>query len=289
MRKLIILVSLTTLYINVAAQWQVGFFGGVTNYQGDLVDKFYVSRFTRPALGVTANYEFSERLIGRAGFTYGKVSGDDQFNNTKDYLKLRNLSFESSILEFSLLAEYNVFNLSNIRWTPYVFGGLAIYRFNPYTYDSQNNKVFLKPLSTEGQGIDGHNAKPYSLTQLALPLGGGIKYAINDRVTLGLEAGVRKLFTDYLDDVSTNYADAAALLAAKGQQAVDLAYRGDEVAGGDPNYPTKGSQRGGAEEKDWYYFTGLHITFRLPSSGERKNFSWMNGGRRGYGCPASPL
>jgi hypothetical protein len=114
------------------------------------------------------------------------------------------------------LGEFNVFNLYNIKWTPYFFGGLAVFRFNPYAFDENGEKVFLKPLSTEGQGLDGYNTKPYGLTQFALPAGFGLKYAFDDRVRLGFEVGLRKTFTDYLDDVSTNYADPNDLLAAKG-------------------------------------------------------------------------
>ncbi len=102
------------------------------------------------------------------------------------------------------------------------------------------NRVYLKPLSTEGEGLPGYpDRKPYSLTQLAIPFGGGVKFAITNDWHIGLEVGLRKLFTDYLDDVSSTYADPNDLLTAKGQLAVDLSYRGDEVVGGDPVYPTK--------------------------------------------------
>lgn len=262
-----------------------GVFGGTSHYQGDLVDKPYASRFTKPAIGITATYELTDRLNIRSGLTFARVEGNDKYN-TKTYLQQRNLNFQSSISEFSLLGEFNIFSLEVTRWTPYIFGGAAIYRFNPYTNDENNAKVFLKPLSTEGQGLEQYpNNKPYSLTQVALPFGGGVKYAISDRVKVGIEVGIRKLFTDYLDDVSTNYADPADLLAAKGQQAVNLSYRGDEVQGGNPVYPVKGAQRGGAEQKDWYYFSGLHFTFRLG------NGSGFGGraGKNSYGCPTVKL
>ncbi len=54
--------------------------------------------------------------------------------------------------------------------------------------------------------------------------------------------------------MSTNYVDQAMLLANRGQRAVDMAYRGDELKGG-AGYPTDGSQRGSAKNKDWYYFS----------------------------------
>lgn len=284
MHRHLLIFTLLLTSVCSCAQFSLGLFGGISNYQGDLVDNHYVGRFTKPALGLTASYDYSARFTFMAGYTYARVRGDDQYN-TKEYLKLRNLSFESRISELSLLAEYNVFNLYNTRWTPYLFGGVAVYHFNPYTHDSANNKVFLKPLSTEGQGLPGYpDVKPYSLTQLAIPLGGGIKYNLTDRWQLGLQVGFRKLFTDYLDDVSRNYVSAEDLLAARGQQSVDLAYRGDEVAGGDPLYPEKGAQRGGAREKDWYYFTGLHLRFQL-GGGEGSSSGGRMFGRDGLRCP----
>ena len=39
---------------------------------------------------------------------------------------------------------------------------------------------------------------------------------------MGLEFGMRKLFTDYLDDVSTTYVDQAVLLANRGQKLWNL-------------------------------------------------------------------
>ena len=143
-------------------------------------------------------------------------------------------------------------------WSPYIFGGLAVFHFNPYTYDQQNNKVFLKPLSTEGQGLPGYE-KPYSLTQLALPFGGGIKYNISDNFRIALEVGLRKLFTDYLDDVSTNYPDLNLLRP----RAAYLSYRGDELKPPVP-FPGEGAIRGNPKVKDNYYLLMIRVSYRLP-------------------------
>jgi hypothetical protein len=208
----------------------------------------------------------------------------------------RNLSFESNITEFSLVGKLDIFNLNSIRWTPYIFGGLAVFHFNPYTYDdSANQKVYLKPLSTEGQGLPEYpDRRPYALTTLAIPMGAGIKYAISDAVHVAVEFGLRKTFTDYLDDVSTTYVDQDVLMAERGPQAVRLSYRGNTVPGESPyypdnGYPQKGIERGSPKSKDYYYFTGLHLIFRLGQGG---GGSYMGGGgrrSRQYGCPSNPL
>lgn len=269
------------------AQFHLGVFAGGASYMGDLNDKAF--KKTKPALGISLNYEISDRVMLRSGLTFGKVEGGDQFSGSAFLKQNRNLSFQSNITEFSLIGELTAFNLYNIRWSPYFFGGIAVYRFNPYVTDSAR-KVFLQPLGTEGQGLAEYpDRKPYALTQFAVPFGGGIKYNINDNIRLGVELGFRRLFTDYLDDVSKSYAEESALLAANGPRAVRLSYRGDEVPGDnstypDTGYPIKDSQRGNPNTSDWYYFTGIHLTFRL-NSGKTGG----SGSRSGYGCPTNPM
>ena len=41
--------------------------------------------------------------------------------------------------------------------------------------------------------------------QFSIPMGGGVKIAVNESFNIILEYGIRKTFTDYLDDVSTTY------------------------------------------------------------------------------------
>ena len=276
----------------VSQNIHVGLFGGLSAYQGDLTEKILPKKVTNGAIGVTVNYEFAPQIMFRGGFTYTIVGGADRFSKD-DTLRARNLAFETKITEFSLLGEYYFFNLNEQKFSPYLFGGLAVFHFNPYAFNGSTQKIFLKPLSTEGEGLSAYpDRKPYALTQLALPFGGGVKYALTDNLRLGLELGMRKLFTDYLDDLSTSYVDPNDLLAAKGQLAVDMSYRGDELPGGNPNYPSKGAQRGGSTRKDWYYFLGLHLTYRIGSGDNNTRSGVFGGGlfsgkkKKSYGCPA---
>ena len=278
MRKFSFLALLLTCSVFAQSQVQIGLFGGISNYVGDMTDKPYKN--SKGAFGFTVGYQILSRVNLRAGFTFAKVSGADSLANKED-VRLRNLSFQSNISEFSAVAEINTFDMDYKTWSPYIFGGLAVFHFDPYTYDQQNNKVYLKPLSTEGQGIPGYQ-KPYALTQLALPFGGGIKYNISDKVRIALEVGLRKLFTDHLDDVSGNYADPNDLLSNRGQQSVDLSYREDELPFGDPFYPPKGETRGSPKYKDYYYFTGLHLVYTLGGDGSSAS---RGGKNKRYGCP----
>ena len=271
----------------ITAQLHVGVFGGLAAYNGDLAEKIFPKKVTNGAVGITGNYEINDQIMVRAGFTYAVVGGADRFSSEPELVK-RNLSFETRLFEFSATGEYYLFNLYDRRYSPYAFAGLAVYSFNPYAYDRNIQKVFLKPLSTEGQGLPGYpGRKPYSLTQLAIPFGGGVKFAITENFRVGIELGMRKLFTDYLDDISKDYVDMNDLFTAKGPLAVDMAYRGDEIQGGDPAFPQKDAQRGSPKHNDYYYFTGIHLTYRL---GAGNGGGMFRGGKKGrYGCPSVPL
>jgi len=253
---------------------RIGLFGGVSQYQGDLTGRLFTGRFAKPALGITASYDLSPRLALRGGVTFSGLEASDRYH-AKPELQDRNLSFETKLTDFSLVGEYTFFNLDDVRWSPYLFGGVGLFRYNPFTTDSAGRRQYLQPLGTEGQGLPGHTAgKAYELTQFSLPFGAGLTYALNDRLQVGLEFSFRKTFTDYIDDVSTTYADPDALQAARGPRAVELAFRTDEVVPG-ASYPRQGSLRGNARNKDFYYFTGLRLQFRLGQSG----------GKGKYGCP----
>jgi hypothetical protein len=285
--KTILIFFILLVSVKSFAQVQVGIFGGLSNYQGDLTDKPFQN--SKGSFALTLAYQVKPRINLRAGLTIATIAGADSLSD-KDYLRQRNLSFQSPITELSFTAEFYTFDLSNKRWSPYVFAGLALFHFNPYTFNQSNSKVYLKPLSTEGEGLQGYpDSKPYSLTQLAIPFGGGFKFVVTPTMNIAIEAGLRKTFTDYLDDVSGNYPDATDLLNAKGQQAVLLSYRGFEVAGGNPAFPGKGAQRGSPKSKDYYYFTGIHLSFSLGNSQSSGAMYFHNHVKKGYGCPANPL
>lgn len=231
---------------------------GIANYQGDLQSKNITFKQAKFMGSLGAMYDISEHVTARTYFTLTSLAGDDK--NGTSAMKARNLSFQSRVFEWELGAQYNFLSLNNSWWTPYIYAGVGLFHFNPYTKTADGSKTYLKPLSTEGQGIVA-GKKEYKLTQFMIPLGIGAMYAISEDVRVGIEMGYRKLFTDYLDDVSTEYVDQSTLLAAKGQTAVDLAYRGDEVAGG-AAYPAAKTLRGSPKVKDGYYYMSATVTVR---------------------------
>jgi len=259
-----VLFSLLVLYIPARSQqWAIDLFTGVSNYQGEMMQKPYAIQNSKMAIGLGGSYILNGHFRVRGMLHIASIGAHDKYT-TSPALIARNLNFTSSISEFSLTLQYDLLDLKYYKFTPYIFGGVGIFRFNPFTFDSTAGKVYLKPLSTEGQGLTAYpDRKPYALTQVCLPLGGGIRLRVNDDISLAWEIGMRKLFTDYVDDISTTYVDRTLLLAERGQLAVDLAFRGDELKDNPGVYPAEGAIRGGAATKDWYYFSGLTATFRL--------------------------
>jgi hypothetical protein len=271
MYKRLLFSLFTVIALGVQAQdVYLNIFAGAANYQGDLQAKRFTLQQSGGALGLSLIYEQSAHLSLRGGFTFGKIKGNDA-NSESAAQKARNLNFTSGILEGHAALEYHFFDIYQRNFSPYIFGGLAFYKYNPYTFNDKGRKVFLQPLSTEGQGLQAYpDRKQYKLTQFAIPFGAGFRLSVSDNLRLGIEVGMRKTFTDYLDDVSDKYADETKLLNERGQESVDLAYRGDELPGGLP-YPTENVLRGSPKSKDWYYFAGLNIGIRLLGEGESYN------------------
>jgi len=245
------------------------------NYQGDLNPSSFKFSHSKPTVAFTIRQSFNRWLSLKGGLAIGSIEAADKYN--RDYLKPRNLSFNSTIKEASLSFETSLLDLSTTHFTPYIYGSVSLFHFNPWAYDRNGKKTFLQPLSTEGQGLPQFpKQKPYKLTQLNVGFGIGARYAINDNINIGVEFSQRKTFTDYLDDVSSIYVDRAVLLQAKGSKAVEMAYRGDELPGG-RSYPNHGEQRGTPSEMDWYYFFGINFEIRLSAFTQMfKNMSSEN-------------
>jgi hypothetical protein len=241
----------------------IGIFGGAVSYQGDLQPTSFDFKHSRAMFSLSVRQPLSNKLSVRAGVSIGSLGAADR--NNRDYLKPRNLSFKTNIQEAFVYLDWTLLDLTSYRISPFGYAGVAYFHFNPYTFDEAGQKVYLQPLSTEGQGLpDYPDRKVYSLYQPALTFGGGIRYAISNDLMLSFETAQRKSFIDYLDDVSKNFVDKDKLMAAKGPRAVELAFRGDEIHR-NAAYPNEGEQRGTPTEMDWYYYMGITIETRLHS------------------------
>lgn len=248
----LVLSGAVSLYAQ-SAKWEFGPSIGMANYMGDLVGPAYpVMQGADWSGGLFLRRNLGEAWSLRLNGLYARVKGDD--NNFPDRLGSRGLSFQSQIGELSLLGEWDLrgkrrYHKGYLRPTlsPYVFGGIgAAFLMPEVNYDRV-------PERTPGMIAD-QNAD-YQTVVPVIPFGGGIRYDISPRTTLGLEAGFRMPFSDYIDGVS---------------------------AAADP------------EHRDWYLFAGATVAWRFgkfkDSDGDRVYDRYdacvdMPGEKNLDGCP----
>ncbi|MES2690477.1 MAG: DUF6089 family protein [Bacteroidota bacterium] len=275
-KSYILLIGLFSAMGSSAQNIEFGLYGGVSNYMGDVSEQKMKWDQTHPSIAVMGRYNISPKLTFKGFVGYGMVSGADSLAKAPAN-KIRNTNFTSVIYEFSVHMEYNLVrnNLSTRGpkpFVPYIFGGLGIFHFNPKTM-FQGKEYELQPLGTEGQGTTIYNErKKYNLTTVCVPIGVGIKKKITSYLSMGIEAGLRFTFTNYLDDVGGVYADNLVVASAYGPIAGALSNRTGEVTS-DVSFQAKENDKrttiAGLVKNDMYFMAGISLTyiFRHSSDG----------------------
>jgi hypothetical protein len=252
---------------------QEGEFGigvGAGHYFGDLNTQARLNR-AKMAASIFFRKNFSNYIALRIGASFAQVGYSDQYNSHNEYMYSRNLSFNSKVWELSLQGDFNFFRFMpgepQYSFTPYITFGAGIFSYDPYAY-LRGEKVFLRPLGTEGQGSPDPryaDRKQYSSMGISIPFGGGIKYSFNERINIGFEILHRFTNTDYLDDISTTYVDPAIFplnpdgSPSNAQLLYDRSYELGEPIG------IINRQRGNSKQKDQFVTAMFHLTFNLQS------------------------
>lgn len=237
---------------------------------------------TKISEGIYANIYPAEWIGFRVAVNRGVLDGYDSIIKDKGgdeyFRKMRNLQFRSQLLEGYAALELNPtvffekFDGLLGKFRPYGLVGIGVFHFNPkgkyYAPDGSSKWVALQPLRLEGQGFAEYpDRKPYSLTQMEIPMGFGFKYYIKENMFVGLEILHRQTFTDYVDDVSTTYIDnslfAKYLTPEQAAMANQLYYRQDFIPNSNqPRTPTD-PQRGDPTQNDAYFSTIIRLGWRL--------------------------
>jgi hypothetical protein len=296
-------------------KFELGFTLSTMQYEGEIGGRFpYIyndlNNPTSPAKmagGINFGYHFTDFISFRGNFNVGSVQAADRLLKPEPdpaifYKLTRNLSFKSSIIEAGVSAEFYPLPVifkrygQNLgRFNPYIVAGFNVFRFNPRSlYLDKTGAVSwvdLKPLRTEGQGMPIANApKEYSLISTAIPIGIGIRFNVNDNISLALEWMNRTTSTDYLDDVSGRYIDNAEFdnFFGTGTVQADQAKQkanfpswlsGVHVNGFLPTEP-RGSLK---KYNDYYYTTSIKLFINLDRIAGKSN-SWI-GGDNYLKCP----
>ena len=236
-----------------AQKVEFGIHAGLANYTGDVAQHMILSE-TKIAGGIFARLNFNNTWAITAIGTQLRVSGSDE---NFSYNKARNIKFRTDVTELAGLVEFNYFKygtgVRDKRFTPYVYWGLGAAFFNPQGF-YQNEWYDLQQYQTEG--------KAYNGIALVMPMGIGIKWMPNKKMSLEGSLGFRKTYTDYLDDVSNTYIDPSKQLNEKGIIGAALA---------DPSYNLNegafinkaGYQRGNPDFNDFYFVTNISVTYRI--------------------------
>jgi hypothetical protein len=255
-------------YESIVQQGEFGISAGAAHYFGDLNTRAKLNR-PKPALGVFFRKQFGNYTALRVAFHYARLGYSDVYNTQNEYQRRRNLSFNSNVFELTLQGDFNFFKFvpadPDYNFTPYITLGAGIFSYDPYAY-LNGEKVFLRPLGTEGQGTAAYpDRKPYNTMAICFPFGVGVKYALNDRMNIGFEVVHRFTMTDYLDDVSKTYVGADKFpplpdgSASVAQLMQDRSYETGEIIG------IEGRQRGYSKQKDQYVMAELTLSFNLSS------------------------
>lgn len=254
------------IVMHVGATQFLGDLGGRDGIGKDLSLADINFKSTNLDLGIGFRYRFHRFFATTTMLNFGMIKGDDAL--TKEPVRnARNLHFRSPFINLNQRIEVIVFanetpgsrlKGKGIRGAKthneqlYVFSGIGLAYFNPQARYN-GSWTNLRPLSTEGQGLEG-GPKAYLPVTATIPFGIGFRFGISEMWRLGIEAVYLKTFSDYIDDVSGEYYDPAILAAEKGQASAYLS---------NPSpYPflfPAGSQRGD-KDKDAVFYLNLTIS-----------------------------
>lgn len=272
-------------------RYEAVFGTGMSDFLGELGgrdaigrDYFYDLEYKsiRPLFTGGLRYRARQNHYINAMLTYGWVSGDDKL--TKEYFRNnRNLHFRSPIVELSAYYAIGIgkeqvgrryrLGVKRSRMSRYLtinlypWAGISVFYFNPKAKDPIDEHWYpLQPMGTEGQGIV-KTRRPYSRVQFAIPYGIGFKYALDKRWLIAVEYGIRKTFTDYIDDVSTTYFDNTELKIRKGAKAAYFA----NPSTGPASNTAPGVQRGDPTDKDSYMFMTVTLNYKMVLKRSRRS------------------
>lgn len=252
---------LSISFSSISQVKEFGLFAGGTYYRGEL-NRSHMSQVDY-SLGAIYKKDFrNERVSLRFQLMYNSVKASDSKTGLPSQVK-RNLSFRSTVLEFGPVLEVDFFpfkpgqsnpELSSFG-TPYFLLGINYMKMNPKAlYNGE--WIELQPLMTENQSI------PYSLNQIVIPFGIGVKVNFSPNTVLSIEYGIRKTFTDYLDDVSGMYPNPDNISSLSSELA-DRTNYGELYQPEGINGTSYGLQRGNPTDKDWYSVFGFMLTYQF--------------------------
>jgi hypothetical protein len=185
----------------------IGFFGGAGTYLGDMT-KIELNKSLNPAYGGFLRFNFNPRYALRFNALNGVIGATGEFESTPH-------NFSKDVLDISLQFEWNYLKYivgdKGTHWSTYLFGGVGMQTFGYQT----------KPIFTP-----------------TIPFGLGFKFNLSKRLGIGLEGGMRKSFSDKLDNLDDP-------LSYTNQQGIPIKYT--------DMY----------HNNDWTVYSGVHLVYKV--------------------------
>lgn len=186
-------------------KWEGELSIGISNYLGDLVEKQVAPSFNESnlAFGLKFNYALSKTTNIQLAGIYARFSGSDQNFSNNDFHQ-RAFEFSSNIIELG----------GRLKWEP----------FGKNRYDNRNHfQKIISPYLFVGAGLGVLNASPdFSKSKFTnrtginadiaavekakinfvTPVGGGIRFDVNNNTAIDVELSLYSPYSDYIDGVS---------------------------------------------------------------------------------------
>lgn len=247
-------------------QGEVGVSLGLAHYFGDLNPNSAINR-PKTAAGIFFRKQITNYIGIRLSGDYAMLGYSDVYSSNP-VQNARNLSFNTNVWELAIAGDFNFFEFhpgfEGYNFTPYIGLGVGVFSFDPYAYLG-GQKYYLRPLGTEGQGSSLYpNLQPYSPIAISIPFTFGVKYALNEHTNIFGELSYRFTNTDYLDDVSGNYAPDAFPPLPDGSPSPAFLLQDRSYETGS-SIGVKGKQRGNSLQKDAFATIKVGISFNLQS------------------------
>jgi len=225
MKQLLVIFLVGFLAIKALAQPSVdiGVFGGAGTYLGDMT-KVDFQKSINPAYGGFVRFNFNPRYALRFNVINGTIGAEGEFD-----FKLPNpntignsWNFNKNVLDISMNFEWNYLKYivgdKETHWSTFIYGGIGIQTY-AYNYGD----------------IEGSEITPI------IPFGLGVKYNLSKRWGIGLEGGLRKTFSDKLDNLDD-----------------PLSYMDESVT---PSVQIKYTDQ--FHNNDWTSYLGIHLVYKL--------------------------
>ena len=179
-----ILVLLTNLSLGNAQIYEIGIFGGGSNFIGDVGSTKFIAP-NELAIGGLIRWNRSPRHSYRASVIYTTMFADDNLSSDPRR-EQRGYYFSAKTLEISAGIEFTFldFNLhsGDFIFTPYIYTGISMLNHRNFYY--ANNTLYSGKSNSNAFGI-------------AMAL--GAKFTLTEHLIFGMEIAARYTFSDEID------------------------------------------------------------------------------------------